>query len=59
MGYRAGENYWTHYSGGRPDSNGKIWIQCDYCQHHWQQRGIKLPKRCPNCGRLLCSSVPS
>ena len=56
MGYRAGINYYTHYSGG---INGKgDTVQCDYCTHSWTQKGWRLPKRCPNCGRKLCSGVP-
>ena len=56
MGYRAGEDYYTHYVGGRDGQGGQI--QCEFCEHNWIQRGWKLPKRCPNCGRKLCSSIP-
>jgi len=55
MGYRAGENYYTHYSGGRQGKGGNI--QCDFCEHNWKQRGDYLPNRCPNCRRKLCSSI--
>lgn len=56
MGYRAGENYYTHYT----TKDGRH-LQCDYCEHNWDKRSkLGLANaRCPRCGRKLCSSKPT